>query len=242
MNILILGATSAIAIATAEEFAKRGDTLFLAGRNTTELSRIANDLIIRFNISVYTAQFDAEAYATHELFWQETLTQIKTIDGVLLAFGYLGENDRQSQPDALSIINRNLTGAISILTYCANYFSTEKKGFIVGISSVAGDRGRQKNFVYDTAKAGLSTYLQGLRNYLFPLGVNVITIKPGFVDTPMTYGMPGMFCVAKPAFVAKKIMMAIDRSRDIVYIPFFWRYIMLVIKLIPEKIFKRLRI
>jgi len=117
-----------------------------------------------------------------------------------------------------------------------------KRGFIIGISSVAGDRGRQSNYVYGAAKGALSLYLQGLRNRLHPSGVRVITIKPGFVDTAMTYGLPGMFLVASPQAVGESIASSPGKSADVVYLPWFWRYIMLIIKHIPEPIFKRLKL
>jgi short-subunit dehydrogenase len=140
------------------------------------------------------------------------------------------------------IIVANFTGAASILGYCANFLEQKKHGFIIGISSVAGDRGRQSNYVYGAAKGALSLYLQGLRNRLFASGVRVITIKPGFVDTAMTYGLPGLFLVASPHDIGKRIVAALDKSADVVYLPWFWRYIMLIIKHVPEPIFKRMKL
>ncbi len=140
------------------------------------------------------------------------------------------------------IIDSNFTGAASILSHCANHFESMKSGFIIGISSVAGDRGRQSNYVYGAAKGALSLYLQGLRNRLYPGGVRVITIKPGFVDTAMTYGLPGLFLVASPQYMGNRIVAALGKSADVVYLPWFWRYIMLIIKLIPEPIFKRMKL
>lgn len=234
LHILILGATSAIARATAEEFAAGGHHLFLASRDTDELGRIANDLTIRFALPVAYGKFDADDFATHENFLHTVLEKIKHIDGVLLAFGDLAG-------DPQSIIKRNFSGAVSILNHCADYLTQQKQGFIAAISSVAGDRGRQSNYHYGAAKAGLTTYLQGLRNQLFPLGVHVITIKPGPVDTAMIFGR-AMPLVASPKKVAKDIFRAIAQRKDVVYTPWFWRYIMLVIKLIPERLFKKLRL
>jgi short-subunit dehydrogenase len=165
------------------------------------------------------------------------------LSGVVLAFGYLG--DQQASRDfkvGAKVITTNFTGAVSVLSYCAKYFETLQKGFIIGISSVAGDRGRQSNYVYGAAKGALSLYLQGLRNRLQASGVRVITIKPGFVDTAMTYGMPGLFLVASPQNIGERIVAALDKSADVVYLPWFWRYIMLIIKLIPEPIFKRMKL
>lgn len=233
-NILILGATSSIAKATAQLWAARGDTLYLASRNAEELARIAADIAIRHKTTVEYGKFDAEDFASHAQFLQTVIEKMVHIDGMLLAFGDM-------EGAAQNIITRNFSGAVSILELCADYFAKRQQGFIAVISSVAGDRGRQSNYLYGAAKAGLTAYLQGLRNHLFPDQVRVITIKPGPVDTPMTFGKPYPF-MAKPKIVAKDIVRAIDKQKDVIYTPWFWRYIMLVVKLIPERIFKRLKL
>ena len=241
--VLILGATSAIARATAAAFAARGDTLYLASRDEDELRRIAADLHLRYGVEVRHGSFDAEATGTHEAFFRSVRAAMPDLSGVVLAFGYLG--DQQEARDfkvAAKVIARNFTGAASILSLCADYFEPLKRGFIIGISSVAGDRGRQSNYVYGAAKGALSLYLQGLRNRLSASGVRVITIKPGFVDTAMTYGLPGLFLVASPQSVGERIVAALGKSADVVYLPWFWRYIMLIIKHIPEPIFKRMKL
>ncbi len=237
MNILILGATSAIAKAAANLFAARGDTLFLAGRNMEELSRIAKDIKLRYNTSVFYEKFDAENFSSHETFLQKITCAEYTypLDSVLLAFGDM-------HGDCHGIINRNFTGAVSILELIANYFIEKKSGLIAVISSVAGDRGRQSNYLYGAAKAGLSAYLQGLRNKLFPHNIHVLTIKSGPVDTPMIYGMPHIKFAASPERVARDIVNAMDKRKEILYTPWLWRYIMLVVKLIPESVFKRLKL
>jgi decaprenylphospho-beta-D-erythro-pentofuranosid-2-ulose 2-reductase len=242
-TVLILGATSAIARATAAAFAARGAALYLASRDLDELQRIAADLRLRYGVGVRCGVFDAEATDTHEAFFNAIITTIRPLSGVVLAFGYLG--DPQAARDfrmSEKIIAINFTGSTSILSHCANYFEPLKRGFIIGISSVAGDRGRQSNYVYGAAKGALSLYLQGLRNRLFASGVRVITIKPGFVDTAMTYGLPGMFLVASPQKTGERIVRSLDKSADVVYLPGFWRYIMLIIKHIPESIFKRMKL
>lgn len=237
MNILILGATSSIARACAAEFAARGDTLYLASRDTEELTRIAMDLRVRFSIKVHMGHFDIEDLKSHALFLENVLATLKTLDGVGLACGYL-DSVAQSQ----QMITCNFSGAVSILNYCADYFAQQKHGFIIGLSSVAADRGRQSNYVYGAAKAGLTIYLQGLRHRLLPLGIQVLTVKLGFVDTAMTFGLPGLFLVAQPQTIAKKILQALKHKQHTIYLPWFWRYIMLIIKAIPEKIFKYFRI
>jgi short-subunit dehydrogenase len=241
--VLVLGATSAIARATAAAFAARSNDLYLASRDIEELRRIAADLRLRYGVDVHYGLFDAEATDTHEGFFNSVVAALPNLSGVVLAFGYLG--DQQAARDfsvAAKIITSNFTGAVSILSHVANYFETLQRGFIIGVSSVAGDRGRQSNYVYGAAKGALSLYLQGLRNRLHARGVRVITIKPGFVDTAMTFGLPGLFLVASPQSIGERIVAALGKSADVVYLPWFWRYIMLVIKFIPESIFKRMKL
>jgi len=240
--VLILGATSAIARATAGAFATRGHSIYLAGRDMDELPRIASDLHIRHGVEVRYGAFDAEDTDTHPAFLQQVIEEMDGLSGVVLAFGYLG--DQLAARDfsvGAKVIASNFTGAASILSECANYFEPLKTGFIIGISSVAGDRGRQSNYVYGAAKGALSLFLQGLRNRLFPSGVRVITVKPGFVDTAMTYGLPGLFLVASPQSLGERIANAPEKSADVLYLPWFWRYIMLIIKHVPEVIFKRMK-
>lgn len=242
-SVLILGATSAIARATAVAFAARGDALYLASRDRDELQRLATDLRMRYGVEVHYGLFDAEAISTHEAFLQSVLEAMPNLSGVVLAFGYLG--DQQAARDfsvGAKVIAANFTGAASILSHCANYLEPKQRGFIIGIASVAGDRGRQSNYVYGAAKGALALYLQGLRNRLFASGVRVITIKPGFVDTAMTYGLPGLFLVASPQDIGERIVATLGKSADVVYLPWFWRYIMLIIKYIPEPIFKRMKL
>lgn len=241
--VLILGATSSIAGATAAAFAAKGHPLYLAARDVEELRRSASDLSIRYRVPVYTGFFDAEAFDKHASFYQKASDEAGGFEGILLAFGDLGDNS--SAPvdfsEAEKVITRNYTGACSILIEAAKDFSKKKKGFIIGISSVAGDRGRQSNYTYGSAKGALALYLQGLRNRLYPLGVSVTTIKLGFVDTAMTFGMPGLFLVASPEAVGKKIA-KLAKSGGVHYIPGFWRGIMALIKAVPERFFKRLKL
>ncbi len=238
--VLILGATSSIARGVAEAFAEKGIPLYLASRDLDEVQRIAADLHARFGVSAQHGSFDIQDYASHQSFLQA----IQPIAGVVLAVGYLGDQEKATQEfsETQAIIERNYTGPCSILNLCANEFEARKQGFIIALSSVAGDRGRQSNYTYGSAKGGLSTYLQGLRNRLAPFDVRVITIKPGFVDTAMTFGKKGMFLVASPQEIGKKIVQSLDKSADVVYLPWFWRYIMWIIRAIPERLFKRLKL
>jgi len=241
-TVLILGASSAIARGTAAALAERGYSLYLAGRDEGELERDAVDLATRFEVTVKYGVFDAEAYDEHDSFVDGVIADCGALAGVVAAFGYLGAQEKAESDfaETLAIINRNYVGAVSLLNRCAIKMEEAGKGFIVGIASVAGDRGRQSNYTYGSAKGAFALYLQGLRNRLSSSGVRVLTVKPGFVDTGMTFGLEGMFLVASPKYVGERIARAVEKGRDIIYVPWFWRYIMLIITHIPERIFKRL--
>lgn len=244
-TVLILGATSAIARAVAGEFARRGYDLLLAGRDPEELDSLAADLAVRHGVKAEGLTFDALALDTHGPFVEACRkTSEDSLDGAVLSLGYLGDQSvaQKDLSETKRILDTNLLGPVSILSLLANHFEEKRRGFLCALSSVAGDRGRQSNYVYGAAKAGLSIFLQGLRNRLFRSGVRVITIKPGFVDTAMTFGRPGMFLVASPESVAARIVKAILKGEDLVYTPAFWRPVMLLIRLIPERIFKRMRL
>jgi short-subunit dehydrogenase len=242
--VLILGATSAIASALAREFAARQFDLVLGGRDQEELSALASDLGLRYGVRTSVLLFDAMDTTGQASTLQSFLSGAgKDLAGVVVAVGYVGDQAKgqSNGEEARRILETNFTGCISSLNILADFFEAKRSGFICAISSVAGDRGRQSNYLYGAAKAGLSTYLQGLRNRLYPAHVKVITIKPGFVDTRMTYGRQGLVLVASPEKVGKGIFRAIVKGKDVAYLPWFWRYIMLIVKATPEAIFKRLR-
>ena len=244
-TVLILGATSAIARAVAAEFARRGYDLLLAGRDSEELDSLAADLAVRHGVKAEGRAFDALALDTHGPFVEACREASQdSLAGVVLCFGYLGDQSvaQEDMSEARSIFDTNLLGAVSILSLLANHFERKRNGFLCALSSVAGDRGRQSNYMYGAAKAGLTVFLQGLRNRLFPSGVRVVTIKPGFVDTQMTYGRPKLFLVASPESVGKRIVETILQGKDQAYLPRFWRPVMLLIRLIPERLFKRMRL
>jgi decaprenylphospho-beta-D-erythro-pentofuranosid-2-ulose 2-reductase len=243
-SVLILGATSAIARAVAAEFARQHYDLILAGRNPEELSALAADLAIRCGIKTQTQRFDALDFETHQATLAACLSNGgETLEGAILCVGYLGDQvSAQTDPGmARRILDSNFTGCVSVLEILANHFEKRRKGFICALGSVAGDRGRQSNYLYGAAKGGLAIYLQGLRNRLFHSNVRVITIKLGYVDTRMTYGRSGLFLVASPEKAARAVCDAITKAKDSVYVPRFWRFIMLVVRAIPETVFKRLR-
>jgi short-subunit dehydrogenase len=166
-----------------------------------------------------------------------------SLEGVVLCTGYLGdpETARTDLNEARRILDTNFTGSALALNILANYFEQKGKGFICALSSVAGDRGRQSNYLYGSAKGGLTTYLQGLRNRLYHRGVHVITVKPGFVDTRMVFGERKLPLVAAPEAVARDIYRAVMSRKNVVYVPGFWRFIMLMVCAIPEGLFKKLR-
>jgi short-subunit dehydrogenase len=244
-TVLILGAASAIARAVADELARRGFDLQLAGRDSEELDSLATDLRLRHGVRAEARPFDATAPDTHAAFLEACREASEdSLSGAVLCFGYLGDQSvAQKDPaEAKRIFDTNLLGAVSILSLLANHLEEKGGGFLCALSSVAGDRGRQSNYMYGAAKAGLTVFLQGLRNRLSRSGVRVITIKPGFVDTQMTYGRSGLFLVASPRAAAREIVQAILKEKDQAYVPRFWRLVMLLIRLIPEKIFKRLKL
>lgn len=243
-HILIIGATSGIAKAIAHQYAKEKHPLILAGRDTEEIERIASDIRIRHQVPVSVKTFDAESYDTHSDFFTACVKEAGVLYGMILVHGYMDDQEsaQSNFNKAKKMIDVNFTSYVSILETAAHYLEQEKGGFIGVISSVAGDRGRQSNYIYGASKGALSVYLQGLRNRLFSAGVHVATIKPGFVDTQMTYGLKGLFLVAKPEDVAKRVYESISKGHDVIYVPGFWAVIMFIIKLIPESIFKRLRL
>jgi short-subunit dehydrogenase len=244
-TVLILGATSAIARAVAAEFARRGFDLLLAGRDREELGRLGVDLRLRYGVQADARSFDALALDTHEVFVSDCRgASGEALAGAVLCFGYLGDQAvaQRDPSEARRILDTNLTGAVSVLSLLANHFESKREGFLCALSSVAGDRGRQSNYVYGAAKAGLTVFLQGLRNRLSAAGVRVITIKPGFVDTPMTFGKPKLFLVASPEKAAKEIAKAVLQGKDVSYVPGFWRPVMFLVRSIPERIFKRMKL
>ena len=243
-TVLILGATSGIASALAKEFAAHQFDLVLGGRDRDELNALASDLSLRNSVRAGILPFDALDTQTHAAILTSFLTEAgNALAGAVVCIGYLGDQAKAQVDwdEARLILETNFTGCVSALNILANHFELRRTGFICALSSVAGDRGRQSNYHYGAAKAGLSVYLQGLRNRLFPAGVKVITVKPGFVDTRMTYGRPGLFLLASPESVAQGIFTAIVKGKSVVYLPWFWRPIMLIVRSIPETIFKRLK-
>jgi short-subunit dehydrogenase len=242
-RLLIIGATSAIASETARRFAGPGTQLCLAARNAARLEVVAADLRVR-GATVTIVPFDADDLASHGRLIEAARAHLGTIDAVLIAHGVLPEQTADEiRPDAvLASFATNATSVISLLTLLASVFEAQRGGCIAVITSVAGDRGRRSNYIYGAAKGAVALFLQGLRGRLRAAGVSVVTIKPGFVDTPMTASMPKNALYASAATVGAGIHRAMLAGKDVVYVPWYWRSIMLVIKAIPERIFKRLSI
>jgi decaprenylphospho-beta-D-erythro-pentofuranosid-2-ulose 2-reductase len=243
-RVLICGATSAIASEAARCFAAAHDLLFLAARNADKLSAIADDLRVRGATRVETAVIDLRDTARHPGLIDDCAQRLGGIDAVLIAHGTLPDQPacQASFDSARAELETNFLSVASLLTVAGNYCEGQRAGTIAVISSVAGDRGRQSNYVYGAAKGAVSIYLQGLRNRLHPSGVRVITIKPGFVDTPMTAGFAKNFLWADAATVGRGVHRAMSDAADVVYLPWFWRPIMFLIRLVPERIFKGLRL
>lgn len=240
--ILIVGAKSDIAKATAREYAKHGYDLYLAARNASELDEFTNDVTVRTQRIVKIVELDILDYKSHQAFYDQL--EEKPL-GVISAIGYLGEQEKaQSDFDeAQRIMDTNYTGVVSLFNIIADDFEKRRSGFIIGISSVAGDRGRKSNYIYGSAKAALTTYLSGLRNRLHDAQVHVLTVKPGFVATKMTEGMdlPEKL-TAQPEEVAENIYNAQQKNKNVLYAKWVWRWIMMIIKMIPEWKFKKMSI
>lgn len=241
-KVLIVGATSAIAEAVARLLAAQGDLLYLVGRRAETLEAIAADLRVRGAARVQTEVMDANAIERHAALLDNADVALGGLDTVLIAHGTLSDQAACQQSVALTFqeLHTNALSVIALLTLIANHFEAQRVGTIAVISSVAGDRGRQSNYVYGTAKAAVSTFLSGLRQRLYKSGVQVVTIKPGFVDTPMTRDFSKGLLWAKPERVARDIVRAMENGKDVVYTPGFWWAIMQLIKSIPEFVFRRL--
>ncbi|NDJ86344.1 MAG: SDR family oxidoreductase [Chloroflexi bacterium] len=242
LKILVVGGSSAIAHEAARHFAADGGSLFLVDIDAEKLDAVAADLRTRGAAKVETHVLDVTAIDQHQAMLDAAIASLDGLDAVLIAYGTLGKQE-ESQADvsvALREMNINLISVIALLTIVANHFEAQKRGCIAAISSVAGDRGRQSNYVYGTAKAGVSAFMQGLRNRLAKSGVSVVTIKPGMVDTPMTAHMKKTPLFSKPHVVGKAIYDGMRQGRGVVYAPWYWRFVMLIIRNIPEPIFKRM--
>ncbi|MEO1704028.1 MAG: SDR family NAD(P)-dependent oxidoreductase [Pseudomonadota bacterium] len=240
---LILGATSSMARALTRRLAEQGAALILAGRDLGDMAATAGDARARGAASAEVMAFDARDPET----FAPIVEAMAAHEGMLNAAVFVGSMPAQAaidlDPSLIDgTITDSFTGPARLLQMLAPEMETRGGGTVVGVGSVAGDRGRVGNYVYGAAKAGFHTYLSGLRNRLTRAGGHVVTVKPGFVDTAMTWNVEGMFLVAPPEKVATDILKAVEKKRNVIYTPGFWFVIMTIIRLVPEPIFKKLSI
>lgn len=241
-NMLILGGTSDISRAVALKFANDKYSLHLAGRDLSKLKRFAKDLEVRTSQQVSCHHFDVlSSFSEHTTFWNSISG---SVDVVFCAIGCLGDQiEARSDLDlAQTIIDTNYAKLVGILSLIANTFEKRQNGLLIVVSSVAGERGRASNYVYGSAKAGLTAFLSGLRQRLAVSNVRVITVLPGFVDTAMTehLNLPKLL-TSSPNYVAEIVLNAVRRKKDVIYVGWYWKFIMLIIKCIPERIFRQIR-
>ena len=214
----------------------------LVARNRDRLTAIAQDLLTRGALAVDTWVMDLDNTTAHPEMLATAVERLGRIDLALIAQGVLGDQ-RAAEVDfeaAAAILHTNFIATVSLLTWLGNYFQAQRGGTLAVVSSVAGDRGRKSNYVYGASKGALNVFLEGLRNRIDRDGVHVLTIKPGFVATPMTAHVPHNALFASPGQIARGIWKAIERRRDVVYLPWFWFWIMLVVRAIPGRFFKKM--
>ncbi|MEQ8953173.1 MAG: SDR family oxidoreductase [Gammaproteobacteria bacterium] len=243
MNILIIGANSAIARACARLYAEQGHKLYLVARDRERLQELEQDLAIRGAVSVFTTESDLEKSDEHENIMRRVFSEFEILDLVLIAYGTLPDQESCATDfeQAELAIRINGTSVISLLTRLAERMTRQQCGTIAVITSVAADRGRQPNYVYGSAKALVSTYLQGLRGRLFRHNVHVVEIKPGLVDSPMTAHLKKGLLFSSPEKVARTTVSAIARRKHTVYVPIYWRCILWVVRALPDTLFKRIK-
>jgi decaprenylphospho-beta-D-erythro-pentofuranosid-2-ulose 2-reductase len=242
MRVLIIGATSAIAEATARRFAAAGASLFLVARNEERLRGLAADLPLRGAAAVQWERLDANDLERHAALVERAVGALGAVDVALIAHGSLGDQALAEKDFAVALreLHTNAVSVMSLLTHLANRFELQRSGSIAVIASVAGDRGRASNYVYGSAKGAVTVFLQGLRNRLHKAGVHVLTIKPGPVDTPMTASLRKGPLWSTPEAVALGIERALRSRAEVAYLPRWWRPVMALIRLLPERVFKKL--
>ncbi len=241
-TILVLGATSAIAQAWMRLLAPSGASFFLVARNAAHLESVIQDLATRGATAVYAETADLDQIAGHSVLLERAVAALGSLDCAFIAHGVLGDQAAGEQDFAVASasLRTNFLSTVSLVTWLANYFQAQYRGALVVLSSVAGDRGRKSNYIYGSAKAGLNAFLDGVRNRLDRDGVQVLTVRPGFVATPMTAHLPHGPLFATPDAVARDILNAMEHRRDVLYTPWFWRWIMAIVRAIPEWKFKKM--
>ncbi len=243
-HIIILGATSGISQAVAKKLIAEDVCFHLVARNEEKLNIVAADLVSRGCNSVKSYLLDFNNMSRHAEVVKQISSNAEVIDTLFVCFGIMHsqqdcENDVSKTIEQL---NSNYTSAVSLLVLFSQAMAKQNSGNIAVVTSVAGDRGRKSNFIYGSAKAGLGIFLEGLRYKLYEQGINVLTIKPGFVDSPMTVDIKKGALWATTEQVAKHIVKGIEKNKSVIYVPPFWFLIMVIIKLIPAFIFRKLNI
>ena len=238
-NALILGATSSLATVFCRELALNGWDLILCGRNFYELDILASDISIRYAVKCKIIVVDLN---DNKFSPKSILKKAGNFNNLFVFAGTLApQNESYFFHEINSNVRVNFLSIIQLIESSLEILIKNKNSKILFISSVAGDRGRKSNYIYGSTKAAINEYSSGLRNKLTKHGIHVMTVKLGFVDTPMTFGKVNNL-ISTRTYASKKIFKALINNKDVVYIPFFWRYIMMIIKLIPENIFKRLEL
>jgi short-subunit dehydrogenase len=242
-RVLVVGATSTIARHTAEACVRHGAALHLGARNVEEAERIGRDLAVRHGAEASWSAYEATDDARHDALLDAAEDAMGGVDGVIVAVGMLG-NQARAEAEAghlRAVVDVNFASVAVFLERAAARLERQNHGWIAALSSVAGDRGRADNYAYGAAKAGLSAFLEGLRGRLYESGVHVLTVKPGPVDTAMTFGMddaPPL--MADPETVAADIVGAIEAGRDVCYTPGLWRIVMALLRAVPSRLFKQI--
>lgn len=242
-RVLLLGATSGIGGALARRIAAEGHDLILAGRDKDDLSSRARDLEVRYGVRAEPLLFEALDFDSHAGLIEACFgSSPEGLEGIALCHGAMSDPEEAAGSFAAAkhMIDVNYTSAVSLLDRAAEHFERRGRGWICAVTSVAGDRGRASNYHYGSSKGALSIYLEGLRVRLARSGVSVVDVRPGMVDTQLTYGLPGLVLVAQPEVVAAGAWRGIQRGRAVVYTPWFWWWIMGIIRLLPHAVFKRI--
>jgi len=243
-HIVIAGATSAISQAVSKQLISDDVCFHLVGRDMDKLEIVSNDLISRGCGKALCYSLDFNDFTEHQSLIEKIKIEADKIDILFVCYGIMHSQDEceENVNKALEQVTSNYTSAVSLLVLFTQVMYSQGEGTIAVVSSVAGDRGRKSNFIYGSAKGGLSTFLEGLRYKLYDAGINVLTVKPGFVDSPMTTDMKKGLLWASPELVAKYIVKAIKLRKSVIYTPHFWFFIMTIIKIIPVFIFRKLNI
>jgi len=237
---VVFGVTSRVGRELALRFAERGHPVWVGARDQAEAERIAKDIAVRTRVVAISGGFDARAVETHAALVSSIEAAVGPIERMVIAFGDMGDDGRRDPEMLRRIVEVNYLGAASLAELVADQMAARGRGIIAALGSVAGDRGRQSNYAYGSAKGALALYLQGLRNRVFSKGVHVMTAKLGFIDTRMTWGLATKIPIASPEAASHAVLEAMEARRDDLYWPPFWRGVMGVIKAIPEAGFKRL--